>query len=167
VFLTAGATAARATLTHNTIVQSGRSTGSGEASALFVLVADDLELHNNLIAYTGADAAGVSVWINDAGRLGRLVSDTNWWAANDAQSRHVAYDGRRMTLADWRARAGQDARSVTSWSPAFDETLRVQSDNWGAGRGRNLRIPADFCGAARPSAGAVDIGAHQGRGPGC
>ncbi|MEA2229485.1 MAG: hypothetical protein QOF04_3115 [Solirubrobacteraceae bacterium] len=161
VFLTSGATAARGSLLQNTIVQSGRSTGSGEASALFVLAADDLELRNNLVAYTGADAAGVSLWINDPARVGRLVSDTNWWAANDGRSRHLGYGG-RVSLADWRSLTGQDARSVTSWSPRVDHDLRVTSTNWGAGRGENLGLLADVMGLPRATSGPVDVGAHGG-----
>jgi hypothetical protein len=34
------------------------------------VAADDLELHDNRVAYTGADAAGVSIAINDAGASG-------------------------------------------------------------------------------------------------
>jgi hypothetical protein len=79
----AGTTAARAVLAQNTIVQRGRATTTGDASALFVVAADDLELQDNLVAYTGADAAGVSIAINDTGRIGRLLSDTNWSAANE------------------------------------------------------------------------------------
>jgi Right handed beta helix region len=161
VFLTAGTTAARAALEQNTIVQRGRSTGTGDASALFVLAADDLELRDNLVAYSGADAAGVSVALNDTARVGRFVSDTNWWTANDGQSRHLALDGSRVTLATWRARTGQDARSLTSWAPAFDADLRVTSTNWGARRGDNLGLAADFAGQPRPATGPVDIGAYN------
>ncbi|MEA2320412.1 MAG: hypothetical protein QOD81_262 [Solirubrobacteraceae bacterium] len=162
VFLTSGATAARGALLQNTIVQSGRSTSSGDASALFVLAADDLELRNNLVAYTGANAAGVSLWINDPARVGRLVSDTNWWAANDGRSRHLGYGGARVSLADWRRRTGQDARSFTSWSPGVDADLRVTSRNWGAGRGENLGLLADVMGLPRATSGPVDVGAHGG-----
>jgi hypothetical protein len=161
VFLTAGATAARALIEQNTIVQRGRSTGSGDASALFVAAADDLELHNNLVSYTGADAAGVSISLNDPARVGRLVADTNWWTANDGQSRHLALAGSRVTLGTWRQRTGQDLRSLTSWAPQFDAAARVTSTNWGAGRGDNLGIPTDFAGAPRPAAGPIDVGAYN------
>jgi hypothetical protein len=161
VFLTAGTTAARATFEHNTVVQRGRSTTSGDASALFVNAADDLELRNNLVAYTGANAAGVSIFVNDATRLGRLVSDTNWWSANDAQSRHLAWNGSRVTLATWRQRTLQDGRSVTAWAPKVDADQRVTSTNWGAGRGVAVGLLADFAGEPRPPSGAVDIGAYN------
>jgi parallel beta helix pectate lyase-like protein len=161
VFLTAGTTAARALLIQNTIVQRGRSTGIGDASAVFVVAADDLEMHDDLVAYTGSDAAGVSVALNDLTRIGRVVSDTNWWTANDAQSRHLALNGSRMTLATWRQRTGQDAKSLTSWAPGFDASVRVTTTNWGAGRGLNLGLPTDFAGAPRPATGPVDIGAYN------
>jgi hypothetical protein len=161
VFLTAGTTAARALITQSSIVQRGRATTTGDASAIFVVAADDLEMHNNLVAYTGNDAAGVSVALNDLTRVGRLVSDTNWWTANDAQSRHLALNGSRVTLATWRQRTGQDLRSLTSWAPSFDADLRVTSTNWGAGRGDNLGLATDFAGAPRPAVGRVDIGAYN------
>ena len=161
VFLTAGTTAARAILTQNTIAQRGRSTTAGDASAVFVVAADDLELHDNLVAYTGADAAGVSIALNDTTRVGRLLSDTNWWTANDGQSRHLALDGSRVTLQTWHARTGRDLRSLTSWAPLFDPDLRVTSTNWGARRGDNLGLATDFAGEPRPASGPVDIGAYN------
>jgi len=161
VFLTTGTTAARALITQNAIVQRGRATATGDASAVFVVAADDLEMRNNLVAYTGSDAAGVSVALNDLTRVGRLVSDTNWWTANDGQSRHLALNGSRVTLTTWRQRTGQDLRSLTSWAPAFDAALRVTSTNWGAGRGDNLGLPTDFVGEPRPVIGRVDIGAYN------
>lgn len=162
VFLTAGTTPARARLWANTVVQTGRSTTSGDASAVFVNAAASLELRDNLLAYGGADGLGVALWINDPSRLGSLVSETNWLTARDAQSRHLAWAGSRTTLAGWRAASGQDARSLSSWAPQFDADLRVSSTNWGRARGDNLGLAADFAGASLPVAGAVDIGAFQG-----
>ena len=52
VLLTTGHTAARARLWNNTVQQTGRSTRSGNASAVFVASATLLELRNNLFAYT-------------------------------------------------------------------------------------------------------------------
>lgn len=159
VFLTNGATPGSARLWQNTIVQQGRSTTGGDASTVFALAAGRLELRNNLIAYTGNDAAGVSLWINDASKVGTLVANTNWFAANDGQSRHLAYNGTRVTLATWRSRTGEDARSIQSWSPAFDDTMRVTSTNWGLGRGDRLELGPDF---AMPAEGnGVDIGAYM------
>jgi hypothetical protein len=162
VFLTAGATAAQARLWANTVVQSGRSTASGDASAVFVNAATSLELRDNLLSYSGADSFGVALWVNDPSRLGRLVSDTNWFTARDAQSRHLAWAGSRTTLAGWRASSGQDARSLSSWAPQFDAQLRVTSTNWGRGRGDNLGLAQDYAGTPLPAAGPVDIGAYQG-----
>jgi parallel beta helix pectate lyase-like protein len=161
VFLTSGTTPARALLWQNTIAQRGRSTTTGDASAIFAVAAADLELRNNLVAYTGSDAAGVSIALNDLTRVGRLVSDTNWWTANDAQSRHLALDGSRVTLATWRARTGQDLRSLTSWAPVLDADLRVTSTNWGARRGDSLGLATDFAGQSRAATGPVDIGAYN------
>jgi hypothetical protein len=97
-------------LAQNTIVQRGRATTTGDASALFVVAADDLELQDNLVAYTGADAAGVSPAINDTGRIGRLLSDTNWSAANDGQSRHPRPGHRLRRSAATGDRAGRRRR---------------------------------------------------------
>jgi Right handed beta helix region len=162
VFLTAGTTPARARLWANTVVQTGRSTASGDASAVFVNAAAFLELRDNLLCYAGADSLGVALWVNDPARLGSLVSETNWLTARDAQSRHLAWAGSRTTLAGWRASSGQDARSLSSWAPLFDADLHVSSTNWGRARGDNLGLVADFAGAPLPVAGAVDIGAFQG-----
>ena len=161
VFLTTGTTAARALITQNAIVQRGRATATGDASAVFVVAADDLEMRNNLVAYTGSDAAGVSVALNDLTRVGRLVSDTNWWTANDGQSRHLALNGSRVTLATWRQRTGQDLPQPHVVGAVFDAALRVTSTNWGARRGDNLGLATDFAGEPRPVIGPVDVGAYN------
>jgi hypothetical protein len=162
VFLTAGPAPARARLWGNTVVQSGRSTASGDASAVFVNAAALLELRDNLLCYDGADSLGVALWVNDPSRLGELVSETNWFTARDAQSRHLAWAGSRTTLAGWRSSSGQDARSLSSWAPQFDAERRVTSTNWGRARGDNLGIVQDYAGTPLPAAGPVDIGAFQG-----
>jgi hypothetical protein len=112
VFLTSGATAARARLLGNTVVQSGRAATSGDASAVFVNAAAALELRDNLLCYTGSDALGVGLWVNDAARLGSLASDDNRVCSSDAAGRHFAWNGSRATLAAWRAASGQDTHSV-------------------------------------------------------
>jgi hypothetical protein len=162
VFLTAGPAPARARLWANTVVQTGRSTTSGDASAVFVNAAAYLELRDNLLCYSGADSLGVALWVNDPSRLGQLVSETNWFTARDLQSRHVAWAGSRTTLAGWRAGTGQDARSLSSWAPTFDGAERVTSTNWGRARGDSVGLAQDFAGTALPAAGPVDIGAFQG-----
>jgi hypothetical protein len=144
VFVTSGTSPGSARLWQNTIVQQGRALTTGDVSTVFVLAATRLELRNNLIAYTGNDAAGVSVLINDASRVGTLIADTNWYAANDARSRHLAWNGSRVTFATWRERSGQDARSLSSWAPLFDADLRVTSTNWGLGRADRLELGPDF-----------------------
>ena len=161
VFLTAGPAPAQARLWENTVVQTGRSTTSGDASAVFVNAAAFLELRDNLLSYSGADSLGVALWVNDPSRLGQLVSETNWFTARDALSRHLAWAGSRTTLAGWRASSGQDARSLSSWAPTFDAEQRVTSTNWGRARGDNLGIALDYAGTALPAADPVDIGAYQ------
>ena len=66
-----------------------------------------------------------------------------------------------MTLATWRARTGQDLRSLTPWAPIFDTELRVTSTNWGVRRGDNLGLATDFAGEPRAATGPVDIGAYN------
>jgi hypothetical protein len=66
-----------------------------------------------------------------------------------------------VTLTTWRARTGQDARSLTSWAPMLDADLRVTSTNWGARRGDNLGLATDFAGQPRPATGPVDVGAYN------
>jgi hypothetical protein len=161
VLLTAAATPSRARLRANTIVQNGRSTTSGEASAVFVLAAASLELRDNLVCYQGANSLGISVMVNDPTRLGTLVSEANWFCARDAGSRHLGWGGSRVPLTTWRAVTGEDARSITSWAPTFDADQRVTSTNWGRDRGDWLGIATDFGGAPVPP-GGVDIGAWQG-----
>jgi parallel beta helix pectate lyase-like protein len=161
VLLTTGSMPARGRLWANTVVQYGRSTSSGDASAVFVIAATSLELRDNLLCYAGADSLGVGLWVNDPTRLASLVSDTNWICARDAQSRHLAWAGHRTNLAGWRASSGQDARSLSSWAPQLDAEQRVTSTNWGRGRGDDLGLLEDFAGAPLPSGTRVDIGAFQ------
>jgi hypothetical protein len=161
VFLTAGPGPARARLRGNTVVQTGRASAAGDASAVFVNAAASLELRNNVLCYQGADAFGISVMVNDPARLGSLVSDTNWFCARDSASRQLGWAGSRVSLASWRAAAGQDARSLSSWAPVFDADERVTSTNWGRDRGDWLGQERDFGGVAVPAPGLVDIGAWQ------
>jgi len=161
VFLTAGTTAARARLWANTIVQTGRSTTSGDASTVFVNAATSLEVRDNLLCYSNPDALGVALWVNDATRLGSLASDANWTCATDATARSFAWNGSRTTLAGWRTKSGQDARSVDSRPPTFDPNLRVTSPNLGLNRADSLGLLEDYAGTPLPPAGSVDIGAYQ------
>jgi hypothetical protein len=161
VFLTAGSAAARVRLWANTIVQTGRSTASGDASAIFVNAAASLDLRDNLICYTNPDSVGVAVWVNDATRLGGFASDTNWVCGTDGSARAFAWNGSRTTLAGWRAASGQDARSLSSGPPAFDANLRVTSANLGVGRGEPLGLLEDYAGTSLRVSGPLDIGAFQ------
>jgi Right handed beta helix region len=161
VFLTTGSTPAKARLWGNTIVQTGRSTISGDASAVFVNSAASVEVRDNMLCYTNPDSLGVALWVNDATRLGSLASDTNWTCGTDASSRSFAWNGSRTTLAGWRTKSGQDVRSIDSRPPTFDANLRVTSTFLGAGRGDPLGLVEDFAGTPLPVSGPVDIGAYQ------
>lgn len=161
VFLTAGASAARARLWANTVVQTGRSTSSGDASAVFVNAAASLELRDNLLCYANADALGVALWVNDASRLGSFASDANWVCGTDAHNRPFAWNGSRTTLSGWQAAAGTDARSLASTPPTFDAALRVSSANLGLGRGDRLGLLEDYAGTPLPTSGPVDVGAYE------
>jgi len=161
VFLTTGSTPARARLWANTIVQTGRSTTAGDASTVFVNSAASLEVRDNLLCYTNPDALGVAFWVNDATKLGSLVSDTNWTCGTDTGARSFAWNGSRTTLAGWRTKSGQDARSLDSRPPAFDGGLRVTSAALGAGRADPLGLLEDYVGTPLPAAGPLDIGAYQ------
>ena len=161
VFLTTGSTAAKARLWANTIVQTGRSTTSGDASTVFVNAAASLEVRDNLLCYTNPDSLGVALWVNDSTRLGSLASDTNWTCGTDASSRSFAWNGSRTTLAGWRTKSGQDGRSLDSRPPTFDTNLQVLSANLGASRGDPLGLFEDYAGKPLPATGPVDIGAYQ------
>jgi hypothetical protein len=161
ILLTTGSTAARARLWNNTIRQTGRSTRSGNASAVFVGSAALLDLRNNLIAYTNADALGTAVMINDRSRLGTFLSSTNWYASTDGASRRLAWNGSRVTFRQWRALTGQDAASIDSRPPSFASSGRVASRNMGAARGTRLGLERDFAGTALDPQKAPDIGAFQ------
>jgi hypothetical protein len=160
VLLTAGSAPSRARMRANTIVQNGRSTASGDASAVFVIAAASLELRDNLLCYQGADSLGVSLMVNDAARVGTLVSEANWFCARDGRSRHLGWNGSRVPLTSWRTITGEDVRSLTSWAPSFDADQRVTSTNWGRDRGDWLGLARDF-GGAPLAAGSVDIGAWE------
>jgi Right handed beta helix region len=159
VLITTGHAPARARLWNNTVEQTGRSTRSGNASAVFVASAAALELRNNLLAYTNADALGTALMINDPSRLGAFVSSTNWYASTDRARRRLAWSGARVTFGQWRLLSGQDAASVDSPPPVFTAAGRVASRNLGAARGTRLGLLRDLAGTALDPAKAPDIGA--------
>ncbi len=76
ILITTGTTAARAQLWNNTVQQTGRSTSSGNASAVFVVSAAQLEMRNNLFAYTNADLLGSAFLLNDQTLVGLLRRPT-------------------------------------------------------------------------------------------
>jgi|GEM_PF-3216582 len=158
VFVTTGA---RGRLYHDTIVQTGRSAASGEASAIFVNEAVSLEIRNTLACYDGPDDFGVALWINNASKAGAVTAGTNWYCSYDGRLRHTAWNGSRVDAAAWRAATG-DTRSVLSGPPTFDADFRPQAPLLGAGIGDPLSaVTHDFAGAVWPASGARDAGAYR------
>jgi hypothetical protein len=161
IFLTTDASPARARHWNNTVRQTGRSTSAGDASAVFVASAAQLVLRNNLLSYTAADDLGSALFVNDASLLAGLDSQTNWFSSGDARARTLAWNGSRVTLADWRARSLQDATSIDSPPPGFDATGQVTSDDLGAASGTRLGLPHDLVGTNLPATARPDIGAFE------
>jgi hypothetical protein len=161
ILVTTGATAARARLWNNTVQQTGRSTTSGNASAVFVVSAAQLELRNNLFAYTNADLLGSAFLLNDQTLVGSFVADTNWYASPDPNQLQLAWNGARVTFAKWRALSGQDANSINSAPPAFSADGHVTSANLGAAKGTPLGLTHDLAGTPLPVSAPPDIGAYQ------
>ena len=161
VLLTTGHAPARARLWNNTVRQTGRSTSSGNASAVFVASAAQLDLRNNLISYTNPDALGTALMINDRSLVGSFLSLTNWYSSTDGSRRRLAWNGSRVTFVQWRSLSGQDASSIDSRPPAFATSGRVASRNMGAGRGTRLGLAHDLAGTALKQGARPDIGAFQ------
>ncbi|MDX6597530.1 MAG: hypothetical protein QOE87_1417 [Gaiellales bacterium] len=161
ILLTTGSTAARARLWNNTVQQIGRSTRSGNASAVFVASAAQLDVRNNLFAYTNSDALGTALMINDRSRLGSFLSSTNWYASTDRARRRLAWNGSRVTFRQWRSLTGQDSSSIDSPPPRFAPSGRVASRNMGAARGTRLGLSRDIAGTAVDPQAPPDIGAFQ------
>jgi hypothetical protein len=152
---------ARARLWNNTVEQSGRLTGSGDASAVFVVSAALLALRNNLLAYTNPDGLGQAVMINSRALVGTFTASANWYANTDPAKRRVAWNGSPVTLGQWRRLSGQDATSIASPSPRFAASGRVLSRNIGARRGMRLGLVRDYAGTRLDRRARPDIGAYQ------
>jgi hypothetical protein len=161
IFLTTGTTPARARLLNNTVQQTGRLTASGDASAVFVASAAQLVLRNNILSYTNPDALGSAMFVNSAGLLGAFDSQTNWFSGTDSRGRDLAWNGSRVTFADWRRLSSHDLASIDSAPPAFDSSGRVVSANLGAGAGTPLGLSRDLLGTPLPAGASPDIGAYQ------
>jgi hypothetical protein len=161
ILVTTGTTAARAQLWNNTVQQTGRSTASGNASAVFVVSAAQLEMRNNLFAYTNPDLLGSAFLLNDQTLVGSFVADTNWYASPDPNQLRVAWNGARVTFAKWRALSGQDAASIDSAPPAFSADGRVSSANLGAAKGTPLGLTHDLVGTPLPASTPPDMSAFQ------
>ncbi len=89
---------ARARFWNNTVEQTGRLTGSGNASAVFVVSAGLLALRNNLLAYTNPDGLGQAIMINGSALVGSFTASTNWYANTDPAKRRLAWNGSLVTL---------------------------------------------------------------------
>jgi hypothetical protein len=161
IFLTTGTTPARVRLLNNTVQQTGRLTSSGDASAVFVASASQLVLRNNLLAYTNPDALGSALFVNSASLLASFDSQTNWFSSTDSRGRNLAWNGSRVTIADWRRLSSHDVASIDSAPPTFDPAGRVVSLNLGAGEGTMLGLSRDLVGTPLPVNAAPDIGAYQ------
>jgi hypothetical protein len=163
VFLTTGTTPAKARLWNNTVRQTGRSTTSGDASAMFVASASQVVLRNNLLSYTNADALGSALFVNSASLLAGLDSQTNWFSSTDTRGRNLAWNGSRVTFTDWRAVSGEDDASVDSAPQQFDADGRITSSDLGAQAGTRLGLPHDLAGTALGAGRNPDIGAYASR----
>jgi hypothetical protein len=161
ILVTTGTTGARVQLWNNTVQQTGRSTTSGNASAVFVVSAAQLELRNNLFAYTNPDLLGSAFLLNDQTLVGSFVADTNWYASPDPNQLRVAWNGARVTFAQWRALSGQDAASINSAPPVFTADGRVASSNLGAALGTMLGLAHDLAGTPLPASSRPDMSAFQ------
>jgi hypothetical protein len=161
ILITTGTTAARAQLWNNTVQQTGRSTSSGNASAVFVVSAAQLEMRNNLFAYTNSDLLGSAFLLNDQTLVGSFVANTNWYASPDPNQLRVAWNGARVTFANWRTLSGQDAASITSAPPSFTSAGVVASANLGAAKGTSLGLAHDLVGTPLPAQAPPDMSAFQ------
>jgi hypothetical protein len=164
ILVTTGTTPARARLFNNTVQQTGRSTSSGNASAVFVVSAAQLMMRNNLFAYTNADLLGSAFLVDDEALIGSYSAETNWYASPDPNQLRVAWNGVRVTWASWQALSNHDAASITSAPPTFTADGHVASENLGAAKGTGSACRT-IRGYAVPALTLPDIGAYQRPGP--
>ena len=161
VFFTTGTTASRSRLWNNTIVQTGRLTDAGDASAVFVNSTALADIRNNVICYTNPDNLGGALFLNDSVQT-RLASNSNWFCSSDRRGRTLSVNGRRTTLGAWRATTGNDITSLSTKSATFDTRFHVTSTNLGKRRGQPLQLKRDYAGSEVPFQNP-DIGAYQSR----
>ena len=123
--------------------------------------ATQLVLRNNLLSYTNADALGSALFVNNASLLASFDSQTNWFSSTDGRGRHLAWNGSRVGIADWRILSRHDAASLDSAPPLFDAVGRVVSADLGVRAG----TPVGLCAISRHAA-AGGCGAGHRRLPG-
>jgi hypothetical protein len=128
---------------------------------VFVASAAQLVLRNNLLSYTNPDALGSALFVNSASLLASFDSQTNWFSSTDSRGRNLAWNGSRVTIADWRRLSNHDVASIDAAPPTFDAAGRVVSPNLGAGAGTMLGLSRDLVGTPLPVNAAPDIGAYQ------
>ncbi|MDR6339065.1 gliding motility-associated-like protein [Filimonas zeae] len=148
---------------HNTIILDNSSTDAGgDMQGTFFEGTENIQFKNNIVSVTSAGgSAKTAFYINS----GLVTADRNNYYVNKIAPASIAnYLGVSMlTLAEWKAAAGQDAGSV-SFDPAFANPAagdftpaRGQIDNIGT----PLGITHDITGAVRstttPDAGAVEF----------
>jgi hypothetical protein len=160
IFLTVDKGPARARLWNNTVVVTSRNAPSGDASAIFVRAAAQLDLRNNIVSYANRDNAGSALYVLDDAQLQGFTSNNNWFSTFEAGGKHLVWDGARVPLAKWQ-RTGQDQHSLASPPPGLDADARVVSANLGRGKGQPLGLLRDYAGVPVPTGTLPDIGAYQ------
>ena len=161
VFLTTDKGPARARLWNNTIVVTSRNAPTGDASAIFVKAAAELDLRNNVISYANADNLGSALYVLDSTQLQGFTSNNNWFSSAEPGGRPLVWNGARVTLTKWQ-RIGHDRQSITSSPPRLDADAHVLSTNLGSRRGQPVGLDRDYRGAPVLPGTNPDIGAYQG-----
>ena len=162
VFFTTGQSAAQARLWNNTIVETGRLTASGDASAVFINAATLADIRNNLILLHQSRQPRHRALAQRrlAGRpppLGRQLGSARPIRGAGASPG----TGRARASTPGGRRAARTGTSIFSKPPSFDSDYRVTSTNRGRRHGQALGFTRDYAGAPVPAV-TPDIGAYQG-----
>jgi hypothetical protein len=151
------AAGANARVWNNTLINTATPL-TGQPTAVFVAAADSLDLRNNLLVVPALGGRAISV--PSAAAVTGFRAEANWYTAGSGTVLTV-WNGQSTTLADWRARTGQDRTTVGSLPPVLDANGRVTSANLGRAAGINLGLPRDIAGTPVPVTGRPDISAYQ------